>query len=100
MSPDLLDQLIKGSLDGCGWAGRFRLRRQLAGRRTRIERGARSLASRILVDHRFELDQFGPEDLKALLDFLDLVADFFFDVGSFMNFITDVNVHVRASNAG
>jgi hypothetical protein len=46
------------------------------------------------------VDQIGPEDLKALLDFLDLVADFFFDVGSFMNFITDVNVHVRASNAG
>jgi hypothetical protein len=45
------------------------------------------------------MDQVGPEDLKALLDFFDLVADFFFDVGSFMNLVTDVNVHFRASNA-
>jgi hypothetical protein len=44
--------------------------------------------------------QFRPEDVKALLDLLDLVADFFFDVGSFVDLIADVNVHFRASNAG
>ena len=48
----------------------------------------------------FQMNQFRPEDLKPLLDFFDLVADFFFDVGSFVDLVTDVNVHFRASNAG
>jgi hypothetical protein len=39
------------------------------------------------------MDQFGPEDMKALLDFFDLVADFFFDVGSFVDLVAHVNVH-------
>jgi hypothetical protein len=38
--------------------------------------------------------------MKTLLDFFDLVADFFFDVGSFVDLVADVNVHFRASNAG
>jgi hypothetical protein len=46
------------------------------------------------------MDQFGPEDLKALLDFLDLVADFFFDVGGFVDLVTDVNVHCSSLERG
>jgi hypothetical protein len=39
------------------------------------------------------VNQFGPEDLKALLDFLNLVVNFLFDVGSFLDLVTNVNVH-------
>jgi hypothetical protein len=46
------------------------------------------------------MNQFGPEDMQAPLDFLDLAADLFFDVGSFVDLVTDVNVHCRASNPG
>jgi hypothetical protein len=46
------------------------------------------------------MDQFGPEDLKALLDFLDLVADFFFDAGSLVDLVTDVNVHCSSLERG
>jgi hypothetical protein len=46
------------------------------------------------------MNQFGPEDMKSLLDFLDLVADFFFDVGSFMDLVTDVNVHCSSLERG
>src|SRR5271157_47005 len=100
MPADLLDELVKGSLDGRGWAGSFLLDSQLTGRQAQVQGDERSLARRILLDNGFQMDQFGPEDLKALLDFLDLVADFFFDVGSFLDLVTDVNVHFRASNAG
>ena len=48
----------------------------------------------------FRWTSSGRKTCKALLDFLDLVADFFFDVGSFVDLVTDVNVHFRASNAG
>jgi hypothetical protein len=46
------------------------------------------------------MNQLGPEDLKTLAHLFDLVVDLFFDVGSFLDLITDVNVHFRASNAG
>src|ERR1039458_7978501 len=100
MPPDLLNQFVKSSFDGCSWAGSLRLRGKLSRGQAQIQRDKRPLARRILIDNSFQMDQFGPEDMKPLLDFLDLVADFFFDVGSFMNLITDVNVHCRASNAG
>jgi hypothetical protein len=38
--------------------------------------------------------------MKALLDFLDLVADLFFDVGSFVNLEADVNVHLSRLERG
>jgi len=100
MPADLLDEVVKGSLDGRGWAGSFLLGGQLAGWQAQIQGDERSLARRILIDDGFQMEQFGPEDLKALLDFLDMAADFFFDVGSFVDLVTDVNVHFRASNAG
>jgi hypothetical protein len=43
------------------------------------------------------MDKVGPENLKAFLDFLELVADFFFDGRSLVDLVTDVNVHFRAS---
>src|SRR5580658_4021995 len=46
------------------------------------------------------MHQFRAEDLKALLDLLDLVADLFFDVGSFVNLVTDVNVHFSRLERG
>jgi hypothetical protein len=46
------------------------------------------------------MDKIGPEDLQAFLDLLKLVADFFFDGRSFVDPVTDVNVHFRASKAG
>jgi hypothetical protein len=81
MPADLLDEFVKSSLDGRGCAGRFLLDGQLSRWQAQIQRDKRSLARRILINEGFQMDQFGPEDLKALLDFLDLVADFFFDVG-------------------
>jgi hypothetical protein len=100
MPADLLDEIVKGSLDGRGRAGSFLLDGQLSRWQAQIQGDKRSLASGILVDDRFQMDQFGPEDLEALLDFFDLVADFFFDVGSFVKLVTYVNIHFRASNAG
>ena len=97
---DLLDEFVEGGLDGRGRAGSFLLGGQLARGQAQIQGDERSLARRILIDNGFQMNQFGPEDLKTLLDFLDLVADFFFDVGSFVDLVTDVNVHFRASNAG
>jgi hypothetical protein len=46
------------------------------------------------------VNQFRPEYVQTLPDFLDLVGDFFFNVGSFLDLVADVNVHFRASNAG
>ena len=100
MPANLLDEFVKCSLDGRSRAGGFCLGRQLSRGQPQIQRDERSLARGILIDRRFQMDQFRPEDLKALLNFFDLVADFFFDVGSFVNLVTDVNVHFRASNAG
>src|SRR5271157_5016523 len=45
------------------------------------------------------MHQFGPKDLKPLLDFFNLMGDFFFEIGSFVDLVTDVNVHCQASNA-
>jgi hypothetical protein len=100
MPADLLDEFVKRSLDGRSRAGSFLLDGQLSRWQAQIQGDERSLARRILINDGFQVDQFGPEDLKALLDFLDLVADFFFDVGSFVNLVTYVNIHFRASNAG
>ena len=74
---DLLDEFVKGSLDSCGGAGSLRLGGQLARWQPQVQGNERSLARRVLLDDGFQMDQFGPEDLKALLDSLDLVADFF-----------------------
>jgi len=100
MPSGLLHEFVKGSLDGGGWALRFRLGSQLTGGQAQIQGYQSTLASRIFVDNRFQMHQFGPEDVETLLNFLDLVVDFFFDVGSFMDLVTNVNVHFRASNAG
>ncbi len=80
--------------------GAFSCGGQLARGQAQIHGNERALARRILIDDGFQMHQFRPEDLKTLLDFLDLVADFFFDVGSFVDLVADVNVHFRASNAG
>jgi hypothetical protein len=53
-----------------------------------------------LIDDGLEMDELGAEDLKALLNFFDLVVDFFFDVGSFVDLVAYVNVHLKASNVG
>ncbi len=100
MPADLLDEFVKGRLDGRGWAGSFLLGGQLTGWQAQIQGDDRSLARRIFIDDGFQMNQFGPEDMKSLLDFLDLVADFFFDVGSFMDLVTDVNVHCSSLERG
>src|ERR1700675_786043 len=100
MPAGLPEENVKGPLGGRGRAGSFLLDGQLSRGQAQIQGDKRSLARGILIDDRFQMDQFGPEDLKALLDFFDLVADFFFDVGSFVKLVTYVNVHFRASNAG
>src|SRR5215813_1031076 len=41
------------------------------------------------------MNQFGFEHLQALLQLRCPVLNFFFDVGSFKNLITDVNIHAR-----
>ncbi len=69
MPADLLDEIVKGSLDGRSRAGSFLLDGQLSRWQAQIQGDKRSLARRILIDDRFQMDQFGPEDLKALLDF-------------------------------
>jgi hypothetical protein len=46
------------------------------------------------------MDQFGAENLKSLLNFLNLVGDFFFKFGRLRKFIADVNVHVSSLERG
>jgi hypothetical protein len=72
---------------------------QLPRRQAQIQGDNHPLARRILLYDRFQVEQVRPEHVETLLDFFNLVADFFFDVGSFMNLVTDMNVHFRASNA-
>jgi len=57
-------------------------RPSVAGRQAQIQRDDGSFASGILLDHGSEVQQVGSENLEPLLDFLNLVVDFFFDVGS------------------
>ena len=76
------------------------MRRELTGGKAQIKRDLDAFARRILLKKDFEVNQFWPEDLKTLPDFFRLVGDFFFDVGSFLDLVTNVNVHYRASNAG
>ncbi len=100
MPADLLDDFVKGSLDGRSGAGRFLLGGQLARGQAQVQGNEGSFARRVLIDNGLQMNQFGPEDMQAPLDFLDLAADLFFDVGSFVDLVTDVNVHCRASNPG
>jgi recombinational DNA repair protein (RecF pathway) len=41
------------------------------------------------------MDEFGTEDLQALLQFFDLMLYIFFNGGKSMKTIADVNVHER-----
>ena len=100
MPADLLNQFVEGRLNRRRWTGRLCLGRQLPGRQAQIQRDDGSFASGILLDHGSEVQQVGSENLEPLLDFLNLVVDFFFDVGSFVDLVTDVHVHCRASDAG
>jgi hypothetical protein len=52
-----------------------------------------AFARRVLLQNPFEMYQFRAEDLQALPEFLNLMIDFFFEVGRFLNLITDVDVH-------
>jgi hypothetical protein len=97
---DLLEEVVEGGLDGGGWAGGLFLRRELAGRKAQIKRDLDAFARRILLKKDFEVNQFWPEDLKTLPDFFRLVGDFFFDVGSFLDLVTNVNVHYRSLERG
>src|ERR1700683_3569841 len=89
---NLLNELVKRGLDGCSWARSLFLCRQVTGWQAQIKGDMDALARRILFDGGFQMNQFRAEDLKALLDLLDLVADHFFDVGSLVNLVTDVEV--------
>jgi hypothetical protein len=46
------------------------------------------------------VDQFGTEDLQTLAEFLDLVVYLFFNVGSFLDLIADMNVHESLGTRG
>src|SRR5208282_1762536 len=94
MPANLLYQFVEGCLDGRSGAGSFLLGGQLARGQAQIQGELRPLARRILIEDGFQMHQFRPEDVKPLLNLLKLVADFFFDVRSFVDLVTDMNVHL------
>jgi hypothetical protein len=100
MAADLLYEFVKRRLDGRSRAGSFRVGGQLPRRQAQIQGDNHPLTRRTLLYDRFQVEQVRPEDVETLLNLFDLVADFLFDVGSFMDLVTDMNVHFRASNAG
>jgi len=99
MPADLLNQFVKGRLNRR--VGLDAFASAVSCRKASADSTRRwFLRERILLDHGSEVQQVGSENLEPLLDFLNLVVDFFFDVGSFVDLVTDVHVHCRASDAG
>ena len=65
----------------------------LSRRQAQVERNAGAFARGDLLDHAFQVNEFGPENLQAFSQFFDLMLDVFFYGGSFMKTVTDVDVH-------
>ncbi len=65
----------------------------MSGGQAQVEGDAGAFAGGNLLDHAFQVDQLGTEDLQALSQSFDLMLDVFFYGGSFMKTITDVDVH-------
>ena len=67
----------------------------MTGRQAQIQRRARALAGRVLLDDSLEVYQFRPEYQQAFSQFFDLVLYVFFDRGKFGKTVAEVNVHER-----
>jgi hypothetical protein len=46
------------------------------------------------------VQQLGPEDLQPPSQFLSQVMNFFFEIGSFVQLIADVDIHAKPQNTG
>ena len=93
MTGDLLEQVVEGGLYGRGGRRRLFLGSHLSGGQAQVQRDNDSLAGRIFLDQSLEVNKFGTEHLQPLAQFFDLLVHFFFDVGSFADFVSDMNVH-------
>ena len=90
---DLLQQILKRTLNRSRRVGRGRLHRHLPRRQSQVQRHAGAFARRRFFHHSLEVDQLGTENLQTFLQFFDLMLNIFFDGGNFMKTIADVNVH-------
>ena len=90
---DLLHQIVKGGFDRCRCGGGFLLDRKLARGQPQVQGNAVCLVGRVLLDNGLQMHQFRSEHAQTLPRLVDLVADLFFDVGSFGDLVTDMNVH-------
>jgi hypothetical protein len=46
------------------------------------------------------MNEFGAKNLQTLAQLFDLLVEFFFYVGSFADFVSDMNVHESLGNPG
>jgi hypothetical protein len=46
------------------------------------------------------MHQLRPENLQPFAQFIEQVTDFFFDLGSLVNLIADLDVHLRPRKTG
>ena len=93
MARHLLQDVIESGLDGRGRDWSFALGRHLAGRQAQVQRHYSSFPRRIFLNHSLEMDELGTKRLQAFAQFFYLGVYFLFDVGSFANFIANMNVH-------
>ena len=69
------------------------LRGHLSGRQAQVQRHDEALARRVLLDNALDMHQIGTKDLQVLAQFFQLLFDLLFEVGSFGNLVTEMNVH-------
>jgi hypothetical protein len=98
MADDLLQEVVEGGFYGRGGRGSFLLGGHLAGGQTKIQRNDDAFARGVLLDESLEMNEFGAKGLQAFSQFFHLLVYFFFNVRSFADFISNMNVHESLGN--
>src|SRR5271166_6480858 len=97
---ELLGHILKHSFDsGIRRRGLFS-GGHLPGRQAQVQGCDNALARRTFLDYTFKVHQFRTEYLQVSAQLFHLLIDYFFEVGSFGNFVADMNVHIKASPDG
>ena len=100
MLGELLQQIVKCGFDRRRRSGSRFLYCHLPRRKAQIQRHCGAFAGGILLNPAFQMHQFRAKHLQALAQLFYQVVDFFFDVGSFLDLVADVDVHSQTSEYG
>jgi hypothetical protein len=92
---ELIDQLVERCLDGRRRSGPVRFRRHLARWQPQVQRNRRTLPRVLFLNDGVQMHQLGAEELEPLPHLVDLLVEFFFEVGSFGNLVADVDIHAE-----